>query len=71
MGCTRFAYSRICTDLASHGFLVAATEHRDGSASLSFHPDHLDQEQGPVWIHHQRLGEEKEYHFRNRQLRFR
>ena len=69
MGCTRFAYSRICTDLASHGFLVAATEHRDGSASLSFHLDHLDQ--GPVWIHHQRLGEEKEYHFRNRQLRFR
>jgi len=36
MGCSRFAYSRICTDLASHGFLVGAVEHRDGSACLSF-----------------------------------
>jgi hypothetical protein len=25
----------------------------------------------PTWIHHQSLGEEKEYLFRNRQLKFR
>jgi hypothetical protein len=43
--------------------------NRDGSASLSFHLEEAGQE--PVWIHHQRLGEEKEYIFRNRQLKFR
>ena len=68
MGCSRFAYSRICTDLASHGFVVAATEHRDGSAALSF-----TMERGSkVWIHHRRVGdEEKEYSVRNSQLQMR
>ena len=65
MGCNRFAYSRICTDLASHGFVVAATEHRDGSGSLSFTME------GGVknWIPHRRISDtEKEYTVRNQQL---
>ena len=68
MGCSRFAYSRICTDLASHGFVVAATEHREGSAALSF-----SMERGQkVWINHRRVSEEeKEYAVRNGQLQLR
>ena len=68
MGCSRFAYSRICTDLASHGFVVAATEHREGSAALSY-----TMERGQkVWINHRRVsGEEKEYSVRNSQLQLR
>jgi len=71
MGCSRFAYSRLCTDLASHGFVVAATEHRDGSSCLSFHrgPTGTEQRQ---WIQHRKLSDQdKEYCVRNDQVRFR
>ena len=66
LGCSRFAYSRICTDLASHGWVVAATEHRDGSAALSF-----TMERGhKIWIQHRRVADgEKEYSVRNGQVR--
>jgi len=68
LGCSRFAYSLICADLASHGFVVAAPEHRDGSGSITFHM------QGGVktWINHKKveLGE-KEYIVRNEQLKHR
>jgi len=68
MGCSRFAYSRICTDLASHGFVVAATEHRDASGAVSF-----TMEGGvKTWIPHRRITDaEKEYTVRNQQLHFR
>jgi len=35
MGCNRYAYSKVCYDLCSEGFIVASVEHRDGSACHS------------------------------------
>ena len=37
LGSKRMGYSAICEDMASHGYVVAAVEHHDRSASLSFH----------------------------------
>ena len=37
MGSSFFPYSSICCDLASHGFVVAALEHRDGSSCCFLH----------------------------------
>lgn len=42
LGGMRTTYSYICADIASHGWVVAAIEHRDGSASLAL------TESGPV-----------------------
>lgn len=36
LGGTRLAYSHICGSIASHGVVVVAPEHRDGSAPVSF-----------------------------------
>jgi platelet-activating factor acetylhydrolase len=37
LGGTRNAYSHICGSLASHGIVVVAADHRDGSSPLSIH----------------------------------
>jgi platelet-activating factor acetylhydrolase len=37
LGGTRNAYSHICGSLASHGIVVVAPDHRDGSSPLSLH----------------------------------
>jgi len=68
LGCSRFAYSQICADLASHGFVVAATEHRDGSSCMSFHMENGNKTLIP---HRRILDGEKEYLVRNEQLKHR
>lgn len=37
LGGSRNAYSHICGSLASHGIVVVASDHRDGSSPLSIH----------------------------------
>ena len=38
-------YSQLCGDIASHGYIVIAMEHEDGSGSYakSYHPDEHEQ----------------------------
>ncbi|KAF1829349.1 hypothetical protein BDW02DRAFT_561302 [Decorospora gaudefroyi] len=44
LGGTRNAYSHICGSVASHGVVVVAPDHRDGSSPLSIH--HLPEAKG-------------------------
>ncbi|XP_078538819.1 platelet-activating factor acetylhydrolase 2, cytoplasmic [Lissotriton helveticus] len=76
LGAIRSVYSAVCMEMASQGFLVAAVEHRDGSASATYFcptptggdeaPDGSAQEE---WVPFQKLHPgKKEFHLRNPQL---
>ncbi|KAI1718798.1 platelet-activating factor acetylhydrolase, isoform II domain-containing protein [Ditylenchus destructor] len=71
---SRLIYSTFCASLASHGFLVAALEHRDRSSSWTYHLD-TDPDSG-AYVEREILmtsfpdGEE-EFKARNEQLHFR
>ena len=75
MGCTRFMYSQVCYDMASNGFIVAATEHRDGSGCMSQYYDtsltnSLDTSRmSNRWVYHSRVPQNlDEYTMRNKQV---
>uniref|UniRef100_A0A8B9Q4T4 Platelet-activating factor acetylhydrolase n=1 Tax=Apteryx owenii TaxID=8824 RepID=A0A8B9Q4T4_APTOW len=72
LGAFRTVYSAVCTELASRGFVVAALEHRDHSASATyFCPAEAGEAVATAeeWIPYQRVPPgQKEFHFRNKQV---
>ncbi|KAM9739684.1 platelet-activating factor acetylhydrolase isoform 1-T1 [Dama dama] len=72
LGAFRMIYSAIGIDLASHGFIVAAIEHRDGSASSTYYfKDQSAVETGSKsWLYLRTLKRgEEEFPLRNEQVR--
>nr|BAG59587.1 unnamed protein product [Homo sapiens] len=71
LGAFRTLYSAIGIDLASHGFIVAAVEHRDRSASATYYfKDQSAAEIGDKsWLYLRTLKQEEETHIRNEQVR--
>lgn len=58
LGACRFFYSSTYAELASHGFIVAAVEHRDTSACATYYyatpQDHSHRKR--TWIKHHKMG---------------
>jgi len=75
IGCSREMYSQFCADWASFGFVVAAVEHRDGSACVSRSHDPMARQGSSkrnVKIDHRFVGsEDDEYEIRNEQVHWR
>ncbi|KAM6043924.1 platelet-activating factor acetylhydrolase 2, cytoplasmic isoform 2-T3 [Theristicus caerulescens] len=67
LGAFRTLYSSVCSELASWGFAVAALEHRDRSASMTYF---CTAEAGrEEWIPYRRVPQgQKEFYFRNKQV---
>lgn len=69
LSANRSIYSTVCTELASHGFVVAAVEHRDRSACATFtlseegEKEYILFKPTPVDV--------KEYNLRNEQIKIR
>ncbi|XP_077985870.1 platelet-activating factor acetylhydrolase-like [Glandiceps talaboti] len=75
LGANRTTYTSICLDLASQGFVVAAVEHRDQSASATYyvHPSDVGDKDGhelvEQWIPYERpVPGEDEFPLRNKQV---
>ncbi|KAK9727637.1 hypothetical protein K7432_001671 [Basidiobolus ranarum] len=69
LGGCRTTYSSICGEIASHGFIVCAVEHRDGSANASALPKTEREIVSYRWPPVNDI--DAEYHFRREQLLFR
>ncbi|KAG0725403.1 Platelet-activating factor acetylhydrolase [Chionoecetes opilio] len=69
LSANRSIYSTVCSELASHGFVVAAVEHRDSSACASFV---LNEEGVREYILFKTLPPDmKEYDLRSQQIKVR
>jgi len=68
LGCNRYAYSKICYDLCSEGYVVASVEHRDGSAC---HSTYFSDQRMHQIVHMQVEKEMNEYTERNNQANHR
>uniref|UniRef100_A0A2D4FAE6 1-alkyl-2-acetylglycerophosphocholine esterase n=2 Tax=Micrurus corallinus TaxID=54390 RepID=A0A2D4FAE6_MICCO len=76
LGAFRTAYSAICIEMASRGFLVMALEHRDRSASATYFckldpeaPDLHEDQMQEEWLTYRRVPrDQKEFPFRNPQV---
>lgn len=74
MKACRTTYSIFCSDMSSHGFIVAAVEHRDGSACLSYNLEREENDKSLVekWIAYKSTSfEGEELAFRQQQLQIR
>ncbi|KAG9493168.1 hypothetical protein GDO78_001206 [Eleutherodactylus coqui] len=70
LGAFRSVYSSMCMELASNGFLVAALEHRDGSACATYHVSEGDgRKLQEVWVPFKKVQPGmKEFYLRNYQV---